>query len=195
MPARWMVCTSWLVLAGIRKRLEEWPCPTNPLALPRAGGCLIADTNPSRPGRGSITVQPPLSSSDTAFIAPSNRGPPRFLGLSISSPSLQSFSKSIRISFFRHSSSFRIGTLDESRNKDLILIVINRKRAGCNQLVPLQGGVPRRILLLPPSLSASDPRYPHPRQRPVTLRSNPPRKHICRGERVLGIEELPRFRA
>lgn len=31
LPARWMVCTSWLVLAGNGKRLEEWPCPTNPV--------------------------------------------------------------------------------------------------------------------------------------------------------------------
>lgn len=46
-----------------------------------------------------------------------------------------------------------------------------------------------------PSLRLRPQAYPHPRQRPVTLRSNlnPRRKHICRGERVLGIEELPRF--
>lgn len=46
------------------------------------------------------------------------------------------------------------------------------------------------ISYLPYPVASPNPRYPHPRQRPVTLRSNsnPRRKHICRGERVLGIE-------
>lgn len=44
---------------------------------------------------------------------------------------------------------------------------------------------------LPCPFASPNPRYPHPRQRPVTLRSNsnPRRKHIYRGERVLGIVE------
>lgn len=63
-------------------------------------------------------------------------------------------------------------------------------------VISWQEGVSRRNLLLrsylPYPFAFPNPRYPHPRQRPVTLRSNsnPRRKHICRGERVLGIVKL-----
>lgn len=64
-------------------------------------------------------------------------------------------------------------------------LVYNQLARGCSSLEP-----PISYLLYP--FASSNPRYPHPRQRPVTLRSNsnPRRKHICRGERVLGIVKL-----
>lgn len=119
---------------------------------PRAGGCLIAATNPSRPGRGSITVQPPLSSSDTAFIAPES-GPSSIPSRAIDLPSSPSSFRS-EFHFFRHL--FFPNSFRRKLKQGPILIVINRKGAGCDHLV--QGGVPRRILLLPPTTIPLCPR-------------------------------------
>ena len=89
-PARcrwWMVYTSWLVLASVRKRLEEWPCPTNRLCwfhpvCQRVSNCRQQPLSTCRriDHRATTTLSPVTRALLLVFR---NWGPPRFRAIDV----------------------------------------------------------------------------------------------------------------